>query len=433
MTPQAEPLSGPILAASATTAGRRDTNQDRVCVERTTVGPLTAVVAAVADGMGGMQSGDRAAELAIESVRSFARDLLPLLPDERTEVRRALKAMFQRANQQVFAFGQQAGAAGEVGTTLVCAVVTPRWFLIAHAGDSRCYYLSNHAAHLLTDDHSAVQEAVRAGAMTADAARQSPLRNQLTNSLGEPHELQVDLVPAGAHVGVIDEPCALLLCSDGLHGEVSESDLFDQLHGTATPDAACTNLLSLAVQRGSTDNVSLVLVETGPLARRRPRTTVLPSPAQLLQHRSHTPPPRRSRGAKARVLTAALLVGTAWAAIQTRMLPAVPIAEFGAGQPSSATPVPAPICTLQEPVAGGQERVIVCATRAIDTAHAGVIQISSTPQFLDSDLLVVCAVSSPCRWVIDRDRESTAWARSVVDDQPSAPFDLSAWLEGNAR
>lgn len=259
------------------TTGRRESNQDRTCVEHILVGGKAAVLLAVADGMGGMSDGEQAAALAIDEIRSFSRNVLPTVEPSVQAMRDALVSAFQAANMRVWEYGRQQQLSGHVGTTLVCALVLEHAYLVANAGDSRCYYVNNHDTRALTEDQTKVQELVRTGAMTADAARRSPFRNELTNCLGEPNPIPVDTFPVAPHVGVIDEPCALLLCSDGLHGEVGDADLYAQLHGTRSLEQGCDNLLSLAFQRGSTDNISVAVVEVGRLARRGRRQTALPS------------------------------------------------------------------------------------------------------------------------------------------------------------
>ena len=255
----------PTAACTRTDKGRRETNQDRVCAVETRVFGNAAYLLALADGLGGMAEGERAAEIAIETAREFARDVFPAL-EPSSSLHRTLARMFQEANRRVWSYGRQSGHE-DIGTTLVCCLVFGNRYLVAHAGDSRCYYINDDDARLLTSDHSSVQEMVERGAMTREAASRSPFRNQLTNALGEPSQVRVDLVPAGDKYGVIDEPCVLLLSSDGLHGLVNETDLAKWLQATSSLSAACDELMRLADERGSTDNITVAGVECGRLER----------------------------------------------------------------------------------------------------------------------------------------------------------------------
>jgi protein phosphatase len=289
--------------AKLTHTGARESNQDRVFAGKISLFGKPAVLLAVADGMGGMQAGDKAAEIAIETVQKYGADVLPSLPDDQQRLSAALIGMYQEANRKIWEFGQANGCGG-MGTTLVVCVATGGKYLVANAGDSRCFYVNNHGVVQVTEDHSRVQELVRKGSMTAEAARRSPYRNQLTNSLGEPHEIQVDLFPEGGRWGIIDEDCVFLLCSDGLHGEVSEQDIHAQLSGTKNIEDACANLVSLAYLNGSTDNITVAAAEFGALKRAAKLIPRMPPVEELKQRpaedESRPPvaaaPPKRKTG-----------------------------------------------------------------------------------------------------------------------------------------
>lgn len=239
-----------------TQSGIRAQNQDRVLEVENGVSRLLAV----ADGMGGLQAGDQAAQAAVDSLRSWY-ESGPRL------THKALEGAFQAANRAVHAVGKESGIEGETGTTLVGCVCFDRRYLVANAGDSRCYYVNRHGARCLTTDHSRVQQLVESGAMTPEAARQSPYRNELTNCLGEPRDIRVDLTPAEPLWGVIDEDCILLLCSDGLHGWVSDEEMHRTLTGEENLRAGCEALVRLALQSGSTDNITVAAMECGHMPR----------------------------------------------------------------------------------------------------------------------------------------------------------------------
>ncbi len=252
--------------------GRRDTNQDRACAVATSLWGKPALVMAVADGMGGLHEGEAAAELAIHEVRTWAADALPLLEPGPQALTGSLVDMYQRANRAVWDYGGAQGFPGQVGTTLVCCVVVGMQYVVANVGDSRCYYLNDHGARRLTVDHSRVQEMVQRGLMTEEAARRSPFRNELTNSLGEPTDVPVDISPDREHLAVIDEPCVLLLCSDGVHGKVLDEQILEVLRSTASVREGGFRLLDVALENGSSDNLSVAAVECGRLRSRRVAT-----------------------------------------------------------------------------------------------------------------------------------------------------------------
>lgn len=261
-------VSQQVETFSLSAVGVRLTNQDRVLVSHLTVGNRPAVILAVADGMGGLQLGSEAAEAAINVVREHGAALLSSASGDQHVLRSAIDEICQTANRAVFDLGRLEGAENQTGTTLVVCLIVGQRYLIGSCGDSRCYYVNNYGARQITEDHSAVQELVRAGTMTKDAASRSPYRNELTHCLGEPCGAHVDIYPIGERFGVIDEDCVLLLCSDGLHGFVSDEDIASMLLGTPSLTSGCEKLVALALGNGSTDNVSVVAVEVGTLERR---------------------------------------------------------------------------------------------------------------------------------------------------------------------
>lgn len=259
------PLVPSLTPAVVTTRGRRETNQDRVCALRTLVEGAPAVLLAVADGIGGLPAGEQAADLALQVVSHYAHYVIPDLAPGAAAVRTGLGDLVQAASRRIWLWARDHGLGGAAGSTLVCALVWDHHYVVAHAGDSRCYYISDRGASALTRDHTEAARLVREGELLPAEERQSPLSHRLTNALGWPTDLVVDLSPVGDELGVLDEDCALLVCSDGLHATVGEADIYAALHEARGVEDACRRLVSLALDRGSTDNVSVAAVEVGRL------------------------------------------------------------------------------------------------------------------------------------------------------------------------
>lgn len=280
--------------------GRRRTNQDRACVERLTVLGQSGWLMAVADGMGGMQDGDRAAQIAIETVREYAREVFPSVQPSPVTLSHTLWRLFQEANHRIWSSGSTTGSSGEMGTTLVCCLLLGGAYLVANAGDSRCYLVTDADVMLLTEDHSRVQEMMMQGLLTAEEAKKSPFRNELTNCLGEPSEVRVDLFPDPARFGVMEDPFVVILSSDGLHNCVTHDDILHCLRSTSSVADASSRLVALALANGSQDNVTLAAIEYG---RLRTRAAVLPNyPRGDITVRG--PVPLRSVGRRLSRLTA---------------------------------------------------------------------------------------------------------------------------------
>lgn len=279
-TPLPLPRPHPNLhPAVLTTRGRRETNQDRVCALRSRVGDRSAVLLALADGIGGLPASERAAELAIEIASEYAHRVIPQVEPSANALRTALRELVRAASRAVRRLGEKSDC-GIAGSTFVCALVWDQRHLVAHAGDSRCYAVDAHGARRLTEDHTEAQRLVNHGALDPSLASRSPLRHRLTNALGSAAaDLFVDLVPASGEPAAVEEGSVLLVCSDGLHGALDERDLHEGFACAATPEEACQRLVALALERGSSDNVSIGAVEIGRLPRRpaRPAGALTPS------------------------------------------------------------------------------------------------------------------------------------------------------------
>ena len=265
--PSRRPLVPRLNPAVVTTRGRRETNQDRVCALRTVVASEPAVLLAVADGIGGLPAGEQAADLALQVVGHYAHYVIPDLDPRPGALRAGLSELVQAASRRIWLWARDQGLGGAAGSTLVCSLAWGRHYLVAHAGDSRCYYVIDRGASVLTRDHTEAARLVRNGHLAPEDAGRSPLSRRLTNALGWPTELVVDLTPPSEGLGVLDENCALLVCSDGLHATVAEADIHAALHETRSVEDGCRRLLALAIERGSTDNVSVAAVEVGHLRR----------------------------------------------------------------------------------------------------------------------------------------------------------------------
>ncbi len=250
-----------LAIGSATDAGGREENEDALFAGdlAPAVGDLAGTEAvrliAVADGMGGYQRGEVASAIAIDTLRKV------LVEIDTTDPAAALKQAFRRANQAIFADGIANGAPAEMGTTLVAGLIRGKYATIANVGDSRAYLVRADRLTQITKDHSLVEEEVARGALTTDQARRSPHRNILTHALGNQERLDGKL-PNIFELTLLPED-RLLLCSDGFHGVVPEADMVGVLLTTEAAGAA-KRLVALAVERGTTDNVSAVVVEAQP-------------------------------------------------------------------------------------------------------------------------------------------------------------------------
>ncbi len=176
--------------------------------------------------------------------------------------------MLHAAGRRIWLWSRDHGLGGAAGSTLVCALVWGHHYLVAHAGDSRCYYVNRRGASPLTLDHTEAARLVREGALAPGKRSRSPLNHRLTNALGladRPRRRPRARRPTSWAPSTRTAP--LLVCSDGLHTMVTETDIHAVLHETRGVEEACRRLVALALDRGSSDNVSVAAVEVGRLRR----------------------------------------------------------------------------------------------------------------------------------------------------------------------
>jgi len=204
----------------------------------------------VADGMGGHKAGEVASRMAVEVIsHEYYGESGPI--DE------CLKKAFEAANQKIFQKASSSKAHRGMGTTCTAVVVWDNRLFFAHVGDSRGYLIKDGRIHQLTEDHTHVQELIREGLISADAAATHPDRNLLTNAMGTRPMIRID---AGEAPFRFDEGDRLLLCSDGLYEYFSNPEL--QQVGASGPLAqVARNLIDEAKRRGGHDNITVVLAE----------------------------------------------------------------------------------------------------------------------------------------------------------------------------
>ncbi len=218
---------------------------------------------AVADGMGGHKGGEFASRICLETMRDYlmmaAKGHAPLVGEADTahsESANLLGSAVRFANRAVFEASFSKPEWRGMGTTIVALTVTENRVSIAHVGDSRAYLLRNGFFRQLTEDHSWIEEQVRASLMSRDEALQAKGRNMLTRAIGQEESVLVDLdeleLQQGDH---------LLLCSDGLFGMVADEEIAALVSVAASPEAACKELVSCANGRGGRDNISVILLE----------------------------------------------------------------------------------------------------------------------------------------------------------------------------
>jgi PPM family protein phosphatase len=246
-----------IGARGVTDVGRkRDHNEDAFLIDE----ELSLYI--VADGMGGHAGGGTASRLAVETIQremQQARDAEPNLfgPSAGVEDSRlpdVLRAAVERACSVIYDTAQHDPDLAGMGTTVTAALVRDHAAFVAHVGDSRCYLVRGGRIYQVSEDHSLVNEQLKAGAISADEARNSRFKNIITRSVGFEQEVQVDVM--GLEVEAGD---ALVICCDGLSNLVDDHEILETVEALPVDDAPA-RLVALANERGGDDNITVVVV-----------------------------------------------------------------------------------------------------------------------------------------------------------------------------
>jgi serine/threonine protein phosphatase PrpC len=225
----------------------------------------------VCDGMGGVQGGAIASNLAVASIREF-------LKDRPTVGITELASAVTQANANVFERGASEPGLAGMGTTCVGLVFTEDQLLITNVGDSRAYRIRGDEVEQLTEDHTLVQELVRSGAISAEQAGNHPVSHMLTRSLGPTPTVDVDYFVSPDPPQRGDR---YLLCCDGLFNMVGAEE-FGEILEVFSLDDAVQELIDLANLRGGTDNITLIIIEVGEAYPHgpEPRTEATPERAE---------------------------------------------------------------------------------------------------------------------------------------------------------
>jgi protein phosphatase len=239
-----EKLAVRVGASSA--QGVRPNNEDRF------VADPSHDVFLVADGMGGQEQGERASGLAAEIIPRAFHNHLAASGDAGNAVVRAL----DEAHRAIVHAGQEQTYGRRMGTTAVLAVRQAGQVYVAGLGDSRAYLIRGQRVEQLTVDHTVAEALARSGTLTPEQARTSPWRHVLYKFLGCAE------MTGGAEVHPFAPQAGdrLLLASDGLTNHVGDDDLRDGARRRPDPQEWAEDLVRLALERGSRDNVTCVVV-----------------------------------------------------------------------------------------------------------------------------------------------------------------------------
>ncbi len=230
---------------------KRKKNEDAYSIEKHD--RHNELLCVIADGMGGHSCGDVASRMACDEFSG----LLDQLPGHQLEdIEKRFEQKFFDIDNRIRNQGFTNTPCMDMGTTLSALLFLEENVIMAHVGDSRIYRLRNRNLTLLTTDHSLVQDLVREGLITPEAALTHPFRNKLTQAIGtsEPVEhvetQRIQSAPGDRFI----------LSTDGLHGDLGHLEIEQILSASDSPEEAAERLTSLALQRGGGDNITVLVI-----------------------------------------------------------------------------------------------------------------------------------------------------------------------------
>jgi serine/threonine protein phosphatase PrpC len=226
-------------------------------------GERVATLMLVADGVGGTSGGAEASQLAVEAIMNYVSHSLRCYHlaggSHDGEFETALRNAAFEAHAKVRAEAASHPDTPKMATTLTIAIVTWPWVYVVQVGDSRCYRYVPGDMHQMTKDQTMAQALADQGALPREKVTMSPLNNVLVSAIGgdnaEPEVIRFD---------IRDRRSLLLLCTDGLTKHVSDAEIADHIDRMTSAEQLCRDLLALALERGGSDNVTI-------LAGRAPR------------------------------------------------------------------------------------------------------------------------------------------------------------------
>lgn len=239
---------------------QRDHNEDTLIVFNSVIGEgvndLPVSLCVIADGMGGHKNGEIASGVAARVISKYLinRVFLRFLELHKEPVDESIQETIQNAISEAQRAVIRYAPGG--GTTLTCALMLGEQVTVAHIGDSRGYFIySDGRIQKITKDHSLVQRMVEIGEISEIDAQTHPQKNVLLRALG-----QNDTVKADIQTFQFPKGGAILLCSDGLWGSVSDQEIYRIVTSNPDPTVACHELINAANDNGGPDNISAILI-----------------------------------------------------------------------------------------------------------------------------------------------------------------------------
>lgn len=231
-------------------------------------GQRLATIMLVADGVGGGAAGSRASLIATEAVTTYVASSLRCYHNAGTsdahEFEEALRAAALTAHETVRNEAAERPEERGMATTLSLAIVVWPWLYVVQVGDSRCYLYRGGELQQLTRDQTYAQDLLEQGVFSQQDMKTSPLSHVLSSAIGA-----TEAVPVVTRVDVRERGCVVFVCTDGLVKHVSDAEIAEHLSRMESAEQVSHALLELALERGGSDNITLVVGRAVEKARPR--------------------------------------------------------------------------------------------------------------------------------------------------------------------
>ena len=385
-----------VQSAALTDRGlneRRPLNEDALLHDR------ERQIFAVADGVGGAEAGEVASQTAIEVLDEAFRH-----QTDGADIEDLMELAIQRANASIHQMAQEHAKFSMMATTIVALHLKGNIATFGHVGDSRLYRLTpDGQLHRETEDHSIVEEEVRAGRMTPEQAANHPSKNVISRALGAEQGVEVDMKTME-----VEDGTEFLLCTDGITRHVPDNEIRQLMVVSDNLDDLCSELKRRCFDRGAEDNLTVVAIRVGEHLRANERLadlepTISPesNPAYAVQS------------------------GNGSATADTAFMPASRIAFPGpASEPARVTPLAVEPLNVAEPKAagGGAGRALffVVVLLLIGAAFYAGARFKERIPFLASNIQPAPAATPVSTPVPEEPFVKFERARRQVDQDPRA-------------
>ena len=204
----------------------------------------------IADGMGGYNCGEIASSIAVNEMLEYIKGV-----ENFENIELIMKQAIKKANKKIYKASLENEEQKGMGTTLTACLIYNGELIVGHVGDSSCYVIMDNKINKLTKDHSLVQELIDSGSITEAEALSHPNKNIITRALGTSDYVEVDVYKQP--LNGIDK---IILCTDGVSNFVLTDEMYEVITNNDNM-VACKKLIELGKEKGSRDNLSVIVFE----------------------------------------------------------------------------------------------------------------------------------------------------------------------------